>query len=103
MRYLLIPLLALIAFTACQKQAKNGGSGDLKRYPIKGKVVSVDKANKKVKIDHEKISGFMDAMTMDFLSTRTGSGKNCRQAPRYTRNWSSIWAPMSRIGWRRSG
>ena len=66
MRYLLIPLLALIAFTACQKQAKNGGSGDLKRYPIKGKVVSVDKANKKVKIDHEKISGFMDAMTMDF-------------------------------------
>jgi protein SCO1 len=66
MRYLLIPLLALITLTACQKQAKNEGTSELKRYPLKGKVVSVDKANKIAKIDHEKIPGFMDAMTMDF-------------------------------------
>ncbi len=66
MRYLVILFLALVTFTSCQKQAKNEGPGDVKRYPLKGKVVSVDKANKKVKVDHEKIPGFMDAMTMDF-------------------------------------
>jgi protein SCO1/2 len=41
-------------------------SAAAKRYPLKGKVVSVDKAAKKAKIEHEKIEGFMDAMTMDF-------------------------------------
>src|SRR5688500_724440 len=66
MRYLVILFLALVPFPSCQKQAKNEGPGDVKRYPLKGKVVSVDKAKKKVKVDHEKIPGFMDAMTMDF-------------------------------------
>jgi len=66
MRYLFILFLALSALTACQRQAKNEGAGEIKRYPLKGKVISVDTANKKAKIDHEKIPGFMDAMTMDF-------------------------------------
>ncbi|MBA2333916.1 MAG: SCO family protein [Blastocatellia bacterium] len=38
----------------------------MKRYPLKGKVVSVDKEKKKAKIAHEKISDFMEPMTMDF-------------------------------------
>ena len=66
MRNLLFLCLAVFAFTGCQKQAKSEGNSELKRYPLKGKVVSVDKANKKAKIDHEKIPGFMDAMTLDF-------------------------------------
>lgn len=37
-----------------------------KRYPLKGKVVSVDRAGKKAEIDHEPIEGFMPAMTMSF-------------------------------------
>ncbi len=67
MRYfLLIPILALITFTACQKQEPKTPSASEKRYPFVGKVVSVDKPNKKAKIDHEAIPGFMEAMTMDF-------------------------------------
>jgi protein SCO1 len=41
-------------------------SADAKRYKLKGKVVSVDKANKKALIEHEEIPGFMEAMTMEF-------------------------------------
>lgn len=37
-----------------------------KRYPIKGKVVSVDKEKKKAEIDHEEIPGYMPRMTMPF-------------------------------------
>lgn len=67
MRYfLLILILALITFTACQKQESKAPSAAEKRYPFVGKVVSVDKPNKKAKIDHESIPGFMEAMTMDF-------------------------------------
>lgn len=64
-------LLFIVAFAlltaGCGPSAKNDQvtSGG-KRYPLKGKVVSVDKAAKKAKIEHEKIEGFMEAMTMDF-------------------------------------
>jgi protein SCO1/2 len=34
------------------------------RFDLKGKVVAVDKAGKKVTVDHEAIPGFMGAMTM---------------------------------------
>lgn len=51
-----------------------GGSGNntaaneanIKRYDLRGKVISVDKAAKRAKIDHEEIPGFMERMTMDF-------------------------------------
>src|SRR5262245_49669705 len=41
-------------------------SSSAKRYEVKGKVVSVDKANRKVTIAHEEIKGYMEAMTMPF-------------------------------------
>lgn len=66
MRYLFIFLSAILLFTACQKAETQTASENAKRYPMKGKVISVDKANKKASIEHEKIEGFMDAMTMDF-------------------------------------
>ena len=37
-----------------------------KRFELKGKVVSVDRAAKQVTIDHEDIPGFMGAMTMPY-------------------------------------
>lgn len=40
--------------------------GEQKRYDLRGKVVSVDRAAKKATIDHEEISGFMEKMTMTF-------------------------------------
>jgi protein SCO1 len=41
-------------------------SSSARRYEVKGKVVSVDKANHKVTIAHEEIKGYMEAMTMPF-------------------------------------
>jgi protein SCO1 len=37
-----------------------------RRFELKGKVVSVDRAQRQVVIAHEQIPGFMDAMTMPF-------------------------------------
>lgn len=39
---------------------------EAKRYKLEGKVVSVDKANKKAEIDHKAVEDYMDAMTMSF-------------------------------------
>ena len=36
------------------------------RYPLKGKVVSVDKRGLTVTVAHEAIPGYMDAMTMPY-------------------------------------
>jgi protein SCO1/2 len=67
MKKYLIALIVVafsIAVFACAKNEENTGTE--KRYPLKGKVVSVDKENKRAKIHHEDIEGYMDAMTMDF-------------------------------------
>ena len=65
MRYFGLFLLAIF-LVACQKTQTAPTSSDAKRYPLKGKVVSVDKANKKAEIEHEDIPGLMPAMTMPF-------------------------------------
>ncbi len=66
MRYVIFFISAVFLFTACQKTETAPASAEAKRYPLKGKVVSVDKAKKKAKIDHEEIPVFMEVMTMDF-------------------------------------
>jgi protein SCO1 len=66
MRYLLFFLFSVFLFTACQNTPEQTVSADAKRYPMKGKVVSVDKSKKKASIAHEEIPGYMEAMTMDF-------------------------------------
>jgi protein SCO1/2 len=66
MRCIFVIFFALITFSACQKLEESKSSGEVKRYPLKGRVVSVDRANKKAEIDHEEIPGFMTAMTMPF-------------------------------------
>jgi protein SCO1/2 len=66
MRVFLIVILAALFVTACQQTEPPGTKGELKRYPLKGKVISVDRANKKAKIDHEAIPDYMPAMEMDF-------------------------------------
>ncbi len=63
----LIILFSVLLFTACQKSpTQQTASTDAKRYTLKGKVIAVDKANKKASIAHDEIPGYMDAMTMDF-------------------------------------
>ena len=67
MRSFVLFVLLLFTFSACRSEENSGqASLNAKRYPLAGKVVSVDKAAKKAKVDHEKIEGYMDAMTMDF-------------------------------------
>ncbi len=70
MKYVILCAIALAAFTGCQSgdaaNSKTNSNSNQKRYDLKGKVVSVDKINKKAVIDHEEIPGFMPAMTMPF-------------------------------------
>lgn len=67
MRFLSIAFIALALFTACKKPAEiPKASPDAKRYKLTGKVIEVDPAKKKAKIEHDEIPGFMPRMTMDF-------------------------------------
>ena len=71
MKLLMMVLVAALAI-ACQSPTNKDGATTanemkLERFPFKGKVVEItDKDKKKVKINHEKIEGRMDAMTMVF-------------------------------------
>ncbi|MBK8465160.1 MAG: SCO family protein [Chloracidobacterium sp.] len=67
MRTIIFFLSLLLLFTACKNGVdSNQTSANAKRYQLKGKVISVDRTAKRAKIEHEKIEGFMEAMTMDF-------------------------------------
>jgi protein SCO1/2 len=67
MRYIILFLSVFLLFTACKKNDTNQQiSAEAKRYPLKGKVVSVDKAKKTAMIEHNEIQGYMPAMTMPF-------------------------------------
>ena len=79
-RYLLLlPVFSLAAFslsgcgrtgqTEQNRQGQSQPSADqpgTKRYPLQGTVVSVDKAQRHLVIDHKDIPGFMGAMTMPY-------------------------------------
>ena len=62
---------------ACRKPAepvpaKPAASAGLEKpYPLKGVVVSVDRAGGKVTLKHEAVPGYMDAMTMPFAVAET--------------------------------
>jgi len=66
MRYFLLILFSAFLLAACQKAETQNVSTEAKRYPLKGKVVAVDRAKKKATVKHEEVPGYMDAMTMDF-------------------------------------
>lgn len=67
MRYFAIILFSVLLFIGCQPAVKKPvTSPNATRYQLKGKVVSVDLAKQKATIQHEKVEGFMDAMTMAF-------------------------------------
>jgi protein SCO1/2 len=58
------PLISLAVLLAgCSGKAPETGT---KSYPLAGKVIAVDPAQRQVTIDHEEIPGFMPAMTMNF-------------------------------------
>ena len=67
MRYLFLLVTCAFLISGCGNAPQTESNpANQKRYDLRGKVVSVDKINKRAKIDHENIPGFMDAMTMEF-------------------------------------
>ena len=62
----LLPLILLAALVApsCTRETPPAAG---QRYPLRGKVVGVDLASRKITIAHEDIPGFMPAMTMPFV------------------------------------
>ncbi|MDP9051440.1 MAG: SCO family protein [Acidobacteriota bacterium] len=47
---------------------RSGGeaAGEVKTFPIRGKIMSVDPAKGSIVLDHEAVLGFMEAMTMSY-------------------------------------
>ena len=75
--YWSILICIFAGLTACNKNSSAPASqppstvstadnSSIKRYPFKGKVVSVDAASKSASIDGADIPGFMSAMTMSY-------------------------------------
>jgi protein SCO1 len=75
-RHTLFFLLLLLLFTTllgltagCNRTSSNSPNASdqgAKRYPLKGKVISLDKNAGAANIDNEPIPGFMDAMVMSY-------------------------------------
>lgn len=66
MRKLFVLILFSLLFCGCRSAELPANSAALQRYPLKGKVIAVDRASKKATIEHEDVPGFMSAMTMEF-------------------------------------
>lgn len=68
MRFLLLIVFSALLFAGCGggTQTEVSNEANVKRYELRGKVVSVDKDAKRARIDHEEIPDFMERMTMDF-------------------------------------
>jgi protein SCO1/2 len=67
-------VLAVLASAACRKPVAEGPAaspGLEKPYPLKGVVVSVDRAGGTVTIRHDEIPGYMKGMTMPFAVGET--------------------------------
>jgi protein SCO1/2 len=62
----LLALLVLTSSGCAKKEPPPSPSTEQKRYQVRGKVISVEKADKMVVLAHEDIPGFMEAMTMGF-------------------------------------
>jgi protein SCO1/2 len=62
-----LPLLALLLLLAgCGGQKPVASNAPIKEYTLKGEVVSLVPRSQAANIKHEKIEGWMEAMTMEF-------------------------------------
>src|SRR5689334_5209183 len=66
MRLSTLIIIIAAALASCSRQNVQQPSPGAKRYQLQGKVMSVNKAARTAKIQHEAIEGYMDSMTMDF-------------------------------------
>lgn len=65
MRSILVCLMVLLAgCSTAPRQAENAVPEE--RYALRGEVMSVNRQEQSLKIKHDEIKGWMEAMTMDF-------------------------------------
>jgi protein SCO1/2 len=77
-KHVLIALLAVSLVTCGKSQTQKPiDAAGQKVYDLRGKIVSRDRGDNSLKIDHEEIKGFMEAMTMDY----TVRGAKVEQLP----------------------
>jgi protein SCO1/2 len=62
-------LLGVAGATGCRSNRSATPVGATKQYPIRGKVVSIDKAANAIDLDATAVPGFMEAMTMTYKVT----------------------------------
>lgn len=58
--------IALLIATLAGCGRSQQEQSEARRYPLKGRVVSIDKTRKQVTVEHGDIPGFMGAMTMPY-------------------------------------
>ena len=61
----LTAVVAALVFCGCYERKKQPGS-DQRLYPVRGRVVAVMPAQKRITVAHEEIPAYMKAMTMPF-------------------------------------
>jgi protein SCO1/2 len=59
-------LVVLFSLLACGEKAKPLSEPGEKLYPVRGAIVSRNGGANSVRLDHEAIPGFMEAMVMDY-------------------------------------
>ena len=57
---------ALLACSDSERKPKPLSEPGERVYPIRGRIVTRDVADNTIRLDHEAIPGFMEAMTMDY-------------------------------------
>jgi len=72
------------ASSAAASESAAAAAGELKTFPVRGKIVSVDAAKGMVMLDHEAIPGFMDAMTMPYKLKDPGVASELHPGDRIT-------------------
>jgi len=75
-RAVMLPVMVAALVAGCKQssssapsaasEAGTAAAGELKTFPIQGKVISVDAAKGSIVLAHEAVPGFMDAMTMTY-------------------------------------
>jgi len=68
MRSTAVPILFLLLLACGDREgdAKPLSEPGEKLYDVRGKIISADASDNTLRVDHEAIPGFMEAMTMDY-------------------------------------
>jgi protein SCO1/2 len=66
MRRAVVVATLVLLVLSCAKQEKPLSEKGEKVYTLKGKILSRDASDNSLRIDHQAIPGFMEAMTMDY-------------------------------------